>query len=108
MSIPHLYTDPYAYKIEQMDDRVILSYEKDDVVRTVWLEGHGHERPALNQFFVHGYATGRYEGSEAVLLDVLGLGRIRARCARGRPCRGGLTKGNSRFKASRTPLVAKA
>ena len=33
MSIPHLYTDPYAYKIEQMDDRVILSYEKDDVVR---------------------------------------------------------------------------
>jgi len=67
MSIPHLYTDPYAYKIEQMDDRVILSYEKDDVVRTVWLEGHGHKRPALNQFFVHGYATGRYEGGTLIV-----------------------------------------
>ena len=67
MSVPHLYTDPYAFKIEQQKDRVILSYEKDDVVRTVWLEGHGHKRPPLNQFFVHGYATGRYEGDTLVV-----------------------------------------
>ena len=67
MSIPHLYTDPYAYKLEQREDRVIISYEKDDVVRTVWLEGHGHKRPALNQFFVHGYSTGRYEGDTLVV-----------------------------------------
>jgi hypothetical protein len=67
MSIPHLYTDPYAYKLEQKEDRVIISYEKDDVVRTVWLEGHGHQRPPLNQFFVHGYSTGRYEGDTLVV-----------------------------------------
>jgi hypothetical protein len=67
MSIPHLYTDPYAYKLEQKDDRVIISYEKDDVVRTAWLEGKGHPRPALNQFFVHGYSTGRYEGDTLVV-----------------------------------------
>jgi hypothetical protein len=67
MSIPHLYTDPYSYKLEQREDRVIISYEKDDVVRTVWLEGHGHQRPALNQFFVHGYSTGRYEGNTLVV-----------------------------------------
>lgn len=67
MSIPHLYTDPYAYQLEQMEDRVIISYEKDDVVRTVWLDGHGHERPPLNQFFVHGYAEGHYEGDTLVV-----------------------------------------
>jgi hypothetical protein len=67
MSVPHLYTDPYAYKIEQQRDRVILTYEKDDVVRTVWLDGHGHKRPALNQFFVHGYSTGKYEGDTLVV-----------------------------------------
>jgi hypothetical protein len=68
MSIPHLYTDPYAYGIQQLPDRVIIKYEKDDVVRTVWLEGHGHKRPPLNQFFVHGYSTGRYEGDTLVVV----------------------------------------
>jgi hypothetical protein len=67
MSIPHLYTDPYAFRIEQQRDRVLLIYEKDDVVRTVWLEGFGHKRPAVNQFFVHGYSTGKYEGDTLVV-----------------------------------------
>jgi len=67
MSIPHMYTDPYAFKIEQQRDRVIISYEKDDVVRTVWMDGFGHKKPALNQFFVHGYSTGRYEGNTLVV-----------------------------------------
>ena len=67
MSIPHMYTDPYEYQIQQLEDRVTLTYEKDDVVRTVWLEGYGHERPPVNQFFVHGYATGRYEGDTLVV-----------------------------------------
>lgn len=61
MSVPHIWTDPYSYQIEQQDDRVILTYGKDDVVRTVWLEGHGHPRPAINEFLYFGYATGRYE-----------------------------------------------
>lgn len=67
MTIPHMFTDPYEYQIEQMSDRVIISYEKDDVVRTVWLEGHGHPRPPVNQFFVQGYSTGRYEGDALVV-----------------------------------------
>jgi hypothetical protein len=67
MSIPHMWTDPYSHQIEQMGDRVILSYEKDDVVRTVWMEGNNHPFPALNQFFVHGYSTGRYEGDTLVV-----------------------------------------
>ena len=67
MSIPHMYTDPYAFQIQQLKDRVTITYEKDDVVRTVWLEGHGHKRPPLGQFFVHGYSTGRYEGDALVV-----------------------------------------
>ena len=67
MSIPHLYTDPYGFQIQQQKDRVVITYEKDDIVRTVWLEGHGHTRPPLGQFFVHGYATGRYEGDALVV-----------------------------------------
>lgn len=67
MSIPHMWTDPYSHQIEQLTDRVILTYEKDDVVRTVWLGGNDHPVPALNQFFVHGYSTGRYEGDTLVV-----------------------------------------
>jgi hypothetical protein len=67
MTIPHMYTDPYEYQIEQMSDRVVITYEKDDVVRTVWLEGYGHQRPRQNQFFVQGYSTGRYENGVLVV-----------------------------------------
>jgi hypothetical protein len=67
MTIPHMFTDPYSYQIEQLADRVIITYEKDDVVRTVWLEGHGHPAPPLNQYFVQGYSTGRYENGALVV-----------------------------------------
>lgn len=67
MSFPHMWSDPYLYEIEQREDRVIMRYEKDDVVRTIWLEGHDHERPAVNQYFVHGYSTGHYEGDTLVV-----------------------------------------
>jgi hypothetical protein len=67
MSIPHMYTDPYAYRIEQHEDRVVIRYGKDDVVRTVWLEGHGHEEPAANEFFYFGHSTGRYEDGALVV-----------------------------------------
>lgn len=67
MSIPHLWTDPYAYRIEQHEDRVLIHYGKDDVVRTVWLEGHGHEEPAVNEFFYFGHSTGRYEDGALVV-----------------------------------------
>lgn len=65
--LPHLFTDPYSFQIEQLSDRVILTYEKDDIVRTIWLEGAGHPQPAANEFFPHGYSTGRYEGNQLVV-----------------------------------------
>src|SRR5690606_15736132 len=67
MSVPHLWTDPYAYRLEQLEDRVLIHYGKDDVTRTVWLEGHGHEEPAVNEFFYFGHSTGRYEGDALVV-----------------------------------------
>jgi hypothetical protein len=66
ISIPHMWTDPYSYQIEQQDDRVIFTYGKDDVVRTVWLDGHGHEAP-VNQFFYFGYSTGHYEDGALIV-----------------------------------------
>lgn len=67
MTIPHIWTDPYSYEIEQLEDRVIVRYGKDDVVRTVWLEGHGHPRPAVNEFFYQGYSKGHYEDGTLVV-----------------------------------------
>jgi hypothetical protein len=65
--IPIIFGDPWAVRIEQLPDRVIFTYEKDDVVRTVWLEGHGHQRPRPGLLFMHGYSTGRYEGNQLVV-----------------------------------------
>lgn len=67
MPIPHMYTDPYSFRIEQLDDRVRIYYGKDDVVRTIWLEGHGHPTPAINEFFYFGHATGKYENGALVV-----------------------------------------
>jgi hypothetical protein len=67
MSIPHMWTDPYSHRIEQFEDRVIFSYGKDDVVRTVWLDGHEHAKPAINEFFYFGYSTGRYDDGALVV-----------------------------------------
>ena len=66
ISIPHMWTDPYSHQIEQLEDRIIFTYGKDDVVRTVWLDGHGHEAP-VNQFFYFGYSTGHYEDGALVV-----------------------------------------
>lgn len=66
-TIPALLTDPYPFLIQQQADRVTFTYEKDDVVRTVWLDGHGHQKPKIGEFFAQGYSTGRYEGSQLVV-----------------------------------------
>jgi hypothetical protein len=68
ISIPHMWSDPYSHQIEQFDDRVVFTYGKDDVVRTVWLDGNGHEAPALNEFFYFGYSTGHYENDTLVVV----------------------------------------
>jgi hypothetical protein len=66
-TLPIIFGDPYAFQIDQRQDRVIFTYEKDDVVRTVWLDGHGHQRPRSGLLFMHGYSTGRYEGNQLVV-----------------------------------------
>jgi hypothetical protein len=65
--LPIIFGDPYAFRIEQLPDRVNFTYEKDDVVRTVWLEGHGHTPPRQGLLYMHGYSTGRYEGNQLVV-----------------------------------------
>jgi hypothetical protein len=66
-TLPIIFGDPYAFRIEQLPDRVNFTYEKDDVVRTVWLEGRGHAMPRQGLLFMHGYSTGRYEGNQLVV-----------------------------------------
>jgi hypothetical protein len=66
-TLPIIFGDPYAFRIEQLPDRVNFTYEKDDVVRTVWLEGQGHSTPRQGLLFMHGYSTSRYEGNQLVV-----------------------------------------
>jgi hypothetical protein len=66
-AVPTLLTDPYPFSIEQRADRVIITYEKEDIVRTVWLEGNNHKKPTVYEFFWHGYSTGTYEGNQLVI-----------------------------------------
>jgi hypothetical protein len=66
-TLPGLFGDPYTFRIEQLVDRVVLTYEKDDVMRTIWLESADPEEPAIGAFFVHGYSTGRYEGDALIV-----------------------------------------
>jgi len=65
--IPGLINDDYDFQITQQADRVIIRYEKMDVVRTIWLEGHGHPKPASNDYTNQGHSFGRYEGGRLVI-----------------------------------------
>ena len=66
-TVPHILGDPYNFSIEQRPDRVIITFEKDAVTRTVWLEGHGHREATANDYSVQGYSTGRYEKGQLVV-----------------------------------------
>ena len=80
VSLPTLVTDRFAFGVEQLGDRVILTYEKDDVVRTVWLAGHDHPVAGPYDFSIQGHSVGRYEAGELVIetakfaYDPTGLG----------------------------------
>lgn len=67
MPVPALVNDNYDFQIIQQADRVILRYEKMDVVRTVWLEGHSHPKPGAYDYTSQGHSIGRYEGSRLVI-----------------------------------------
>ena len=67
MSIPHMWTDPYSHQIEQFDDRIVFTYGKDDVVRTAWLPGSKHPKPAKNEFLYFGDSRARYENGALIV-----------------------------------------
>lgn len=66
-TIPSLIVDPYKFQITQKRDRLIFTYEKDDIIRTIWLEGHEHPRPGVYDFTLQGYSKGRYENGTLVI-----------------------------------------
>ena len=57
---PALQYDPYFMEVVQWPDRVMFRYEKDDQLRTAWLDGR---EPPLNGYSVQGHA--RPDGSGA-------------------------------------------
>jgi hypothetical protein len=64
-SSPAIQYDPYSMEVVQMSDRVLFRYEKDDQVRTVWLDGR---KPTSQDISIQGFSVGRYEGN-ALLVD---------------------------------------
>jgi hypothetical protein len=55
---PAIQYDPYLMEVVQWPDRVLLRYEKDDQLRTVWLDGR---KPAAVDFSLQGFSVGHYE-----------------------------------------------
>lgn len=67
-TVPSLLADPYRWALHQLTDRVIFEYEKDDIVRTVWLEGWGHPEPGPYGASWQGHSRGHYEGSSLIVV----------------------------------------
>lgn len=57
-SSPAIQYDPYHMQVTQWPDRVMFRYEKDDQLRTVWLDGR---EPSATDFSLQGFSVGRYE-----------------------------------------------
>ncbi len=66
MPIPMMWSEPYSFGIEQLEDRVLIRYGKEEVVRTIWLEDANPEEPKYNEFFYYGHSVGRYEDGALV------------------------------------------
>ena len=62
---PAIQYDPYMMEVVQWPDRVLLRYEKDDQLRTVWMDGR---KPTVADFSIQGYSVGRYDGN-ALLVE---------------------------------------
>lgn len=57
-SSPAIQYDPYAMQVTQWPDRVLFRYEKDDQLRTIWLDGR---EPKATDYSIQGFSTGYYE-----------------------------------------------
>ncbi len=62
---PALQYDPYFMEVVQWPDRVMFRYEKDDQLRTAWLDGR---EPPLNGYSLQGFSVGRYEGDALIVV----------------------------------------
>lgn len=62
---PAIEYDPYSMEVVQMRDRVVFRYEKDDQVRTAWLDGR---QPTVHDMALQGFSVGHYEGN-ALIVD---------------------------------------
>ena len=58
-------SDPYFMQVVQWPDRIVFRYEKDDAMRTVWLDGR---KPTVQDYSLQGFSVGRYEGN-ALIVD---------------------------------------
>ena len=65
-TMPSLVIDPYNFAIEQQRDRLVFTYEKDDIVRTIWLNGAG-PKPTVYDLYWQGHSTGRYDNGVLVV-----------------------------------------
>jgi hypothetical protein len=65
-TMPSLVIDPYDFMIEQQTDRLVFTYEKDDIVRTIWLDANGPQ-PTVYDVYWQGHSVGRYENGELVV-----------------------------------------
>jgi hypothetical protein len=61
---PALEYDPYHMQVVQWPDRVVFRYEKDDQLRTVWLDGR---KPTVHDIGIQGFSVGRYEGDALIV-----------------------------------------
>lgn len=57
-SSPAIQYDPYAMQVTQWPDRVLIRYEKDDQLRTIWLDGR---EAKATDYSIQGFSTGYYE-----------------------------------------------
>jgi hypothetical protein len=75
-SSPAIQYDPYYMQVVQWPDRVVFRYEKDDAMRTVWLDGR---KPTVQDYSLQGFSAGRYDGNALIvetdhfLFDITGF-----------------------------------
>jgi hypothetical protein len=62
---PALEFDPFFMEIVQWPDRLLFRYEKDDQLRTVWLDGR---QPTAHDYGIQGFSVGHYE-AKALLVQ---------------------------------------
>lgn len=63
-SSPAIQYDPYYMEVVQWPDQVLFRYEKDDQLRTVWMDGR---EPPPNEYTIQGFSVGRYEADTLVV-----------------------------------------